>query len=67
MIQPGDHDRVYKLSRLCVLKEYRQCKFGRALVLALHHWVKEVAKQAGLLSVNIHAHAQIYAIPFYAK
>ena len=30
----------YKLGRLVVLKEYRQCRFGRALVLALHDWAQ---------------------------
>jgi hypothetical protein len=36
----ADHSYVYyKLSRLAVLKNYRQHKFGRDLVLALHDWV----------------------------
>ncbi|KAL1737783.1 acyl-CoA N-acyltransferase, partial [Schizophyllum fasciatum] len=30
----------YKLTRLAVLKDYRQYRFGRALVHALHDWVR---------------------------
>ncbi|KAJ8455487.1 hypothetical protein ONZ45_g18933 [Pleurotus djamor] len=33
----------YKLTRLAVLKPYRQYKFGRELVEALHNWVKHDA------------------------
>ncbi len=36
--QPGAD--YYKLSRLAVLKPYRQYRFGRELVEALHDWVK---------------------------
>ena len=57
----------YRLSRLCVLKDYRQHKFGRELVLALHDWVKQSAKQAGLDSVDVIAHSQIPVKPFYTK
>ncbi|CAA7260085.1 unnamed protein product [Cyclocybe aegerita] len=35
--------QAYKLTRLAVLKEYRQFRFGRALVLALHEWVRKHA------------------------
>ncbi|KAG6903398.1 hypothetical protein C0995_005421 [Termitomyces sp. Mi166 len=41
---PGGY---YKLSRLAVLKEYRNFRFGRELVLALHDWVKAQALGAG--------------------
>jgi ribosomal protein S18 acetylase RimI-like enzyme len=57
----------YRLSRLCVLKEFRRYKFGSELVLALHECIKQAAKQAGSISVNVLAHSQIPAIPFYAK
>ncbi|KAF8165574.1 acyl-CoA N-acyltransferase [Crassisporium funariophilum] len=50
----------YKLGRLAVLKDYRQFRFGRALVLALHDWVNEHALQEGMDGpVEIVAHSQI--------
>jgi hypothetical protein len=39
----------YKLSRLVVLKEYRHYGFGGNLVLALHNWVKDDARQSGMV------------------
>ena len=57
----------YKLSRLAVLKDYRQFHFGRELVQALGDWVREDAKKNGLSVARIHAHSQLYVKPFYAK
>ncbi|KIM91206.1 hypothetical protein PILCRDRAFT_168664 [Piloderma croceum F 1598] len=58
----------YKLSRLAVLKEYRQFKFGRDLVLALHDWVKAETKRIGGLDhAEVIAHSQIPVKSFYAK
>jgi len=60
----------YKLSRLAVLKPYRQYRFGRDLVLALHQWVKNDndAKQiAGLPVAQLICHSQLPAKGFYAK
>ncbi|EIW82280.1 hypothetical protein CONPUDRAFT_54556 [Coniophora puteana RWD-64-598 SS2] len=57
----------YKLSRLAVLKEYRQYRFGRDLVHALHAWVEQSASQDGVQSAQIIAHSQIPVKPFYAK
>ena len=58
----------YKLSRLAVLSEYRKYGFGRALVLALHDWIKHDAVASGLTGVaKICCHSQIYAKPFYAR
>ncbi|KAF5364331.1 hypothetical protein D9756_000180 [Leucocoprinus leucothites] len=39
---PGTTD-TYKLTRLAILKEYRQYGFGRKLVDALHDWAKSHA------------------------
>ncbi|KAA1466575.1 hypothetical protein DENSPDRAFT_831432 [Dentipellis sp. KUC8613] len=58
----------YKLSRLAVLKEYRQHRFGRELVLALHDWVKADAAANGSHDViQIVSHSQIPVKGFYAK
>lgn len=58
----------YKLSRLAVLKLYRQHRFGRDLVLALHRWVKDDAKQTGELKVaKVVCHSQIPVKAFYSK
>ncbi|KAJ3540291.1 hypothetical protein NMY22_g4358 [Coprinellus aureogranulatus] len=59
----------YKLSRLAVLPEYRRYRFGRALVEALHVWVKAHALETnnGAGSVNIVCHSQIPVQGFYAK
>jgi predicted GNAT family N-acyltransferase len=58
----------YKLSRLAVLKEYRQHRLGRELVLSLHDWVKGQAQQKGTLeSVEIVCHSQVPVKGFYAK
>ncbi|KAF8897808.1 acyl-CoA N-acyltransferase [Infundibulicybe gibba] len=65
-----DDGGYYKLSRLVVLKDYRNFRFGRKLVLALHDWVKEhalVHGTGGAGSVEIVAHSQIPAKGFYAK
>ncbi|KAM5535484.1 hypothetical protein V8D89_010821 [Ganoderma adspersum] len=66
------HD-YYKLTRLAVLKDYRQYRFGRALVLSLHDFVKvdaraktppgsRVADTASVVS-----HSQIPVKGFYGK
>lgn len=59
----------YKLSRLAVLKDYRQFKFGRKLVEGLHDWVKSHALtvQPGRATASIVLHSQIYVKAFYAK
>ena len=57
-----------KLSRLCVLKEYRSFKFGRDLVLASHKAVIERARAAGIVEeLEISLHSQLYVKGFYAK
>ncbi|KAF8812213.1 acyl-CoA N-acyltransferase [Phlegmacium glaucopus] len=58
----------YKLTRLAVLKDYRKYKFGRALVLRLHEWVRRHALQVGALGpVKIICHSQLPVTGFYAK
>jgi predicted GNAT family N-acyltransferase len=64
----------YKLTRLVVLKEYRHYKFGRNLVLALHNWAKDHARNSGVIDyVKIVCHSQAAradsggAIAFYRK
>ncbi|KAJ3902351.1 acyl-CoA N-acyltransferase [Lentinula edodes] len=59
----------YKLSRLAVLKDYRQFKFGRELVEAFHEWVRADAQKSGQVdgSVKIVCHSQIPVKGFYAK
>ncbi|KAI0089057.1 acyl-CoA N-acyltransferase [Irpex rosettiformis] len=57
----------YKLSRLAVLKDYRQYRFGRELVQALEDWVRADAKNNRLSVAKIHSHSQLYVKPFYAK
>ncbi|KAI9574787.1 acyl-CoA N-acyltransferase [Boletus coccyginus] len=57
----------YKLSRLAVLKPYRQYRFGSNLVLALHRWVKTDAKRTGLQVVPVICHSQLPVKGFYAK
>ncbi|OBZ76550.1 Uncharacterized protein YyaT [Grifola frondosa] len=60
----------YKLSRLAVLRDHREHRFGRALVLALHDHVKADAKICGLApsdTVSVISHSQIPVKGFYAK
>ncbi|KAG2156307.1 acyl-CoA N-acyltransferase [Suillus clintonianus] len=64
----------YKLARLVVLKEYRHYKFGRNLVLALHNWAKDNARNSGVIDfVKIVCHSQAAradsagAVAFYRK
>ncbi|THH16417.1 hypothetical protein EW146_g4231 [Bondarzewia mesenterica] len=58
----------YKLSRLAVLKEHRRFRFGRALVLALHEWVRNDARaHASQGLVTVVSHSQIPVKGFYAK
>lgn len=65
----------YKLARLVVLKEYRHYKFGRSLVLALHNWVKDHARnsEGEIDFVKIVCHSQAVradsagAVAFYRK
>jgi hypothetical protein len=62
----------YKLSRLAVLKPYRQFKFGRVLVHGLHDWIKADAKErmpaeSQEQSVKVITHSQIPVKGFYAK
>ncbi|RPD66950.1 acyl-CoA N-acyltransferase [Lentinus tigrinus ALCF2SS1-7] len=60
----------YKLTRLAVLKDYRQYRFGRALVQSLHDFVKSDAKASGSRvsdTVKVIAHSQIPVKGFYGK
>jgi len=59
----------YKLSRLAVLKDYRQFRFGRELVLALHVFVREdaIATQADAAYARVITHSQIPVKAFYTK
>lgn len=57
----------YKLSRLAVVKDYRQFKFGRELVLALHDWTKAEAIREGLDHATVVTHSQMYVKGFYGK
>ena len=67
-IRPVCTPGYYKLSRLAVLKGYRQFAFGRALVLGLHDWVHTDAIANGRNGeVKIRVHSQLPAKGFYAK
>lgn len=59
----------YKLSRLAVLKDYRQFKFGRELVSKLHDWVKAdaIANNHKSDVARVVSHSQLYVKGFYAK
>ena len=58
----------YKLSRLAVLKPYRQYRFGRDLVLALHKWVQDDVKRIGALQpAQLVCHSQLPVKGFYSK
>lgn len=57
----------YKLSRLAVLKPYREYRFGRDLVLALHRWVKDDAARNGWPLAKVVCHSQLPVKGFYAK
>ena len=65
------HAGYYKLGRLAVLKEYRQYRFGAALVQSLHAFVKADAKAAGSRvsedPVKVVCHSQIPVKGFYGK
>ncbi|KAK0491312.1 acyl-CoA N-acyltransferase [Armillaria novae-zelandiae] len=65
-------ENYYKLGRLAVLDQYRQCKFGRELVLRLHDWVKiDASPMATMPEHDVYAivvsHSQIPVKGFYAK
>ncbi|KAI0082371.1 acyl-CoA N-acyltransferase [Panus rudis PR-1116 ss-1] len=60
-------DGYYKLTRLVVLKDYRQYRYGKALVLALHRYVREEAKKNGRTVARVVAHSQLPVKGFYAK
>ena len=58
----------YKLTRLAVLQEYRKFSFGRALVLALHEWVKaDALRHGGTGDAQVICHSQLPVTNFYAK
>ncbi|EIW61666.1 acyl-CoA N-acyltransferase [Trametes versicolor FP-101664 SS1] len=64
----------YKLTRLAVLKDYRQYRFGRALVESLHAFVRaeaRVSASAATLGepgvVKVAAHSQIPVKGFYGR
>ena len=64
MCTPGH----YKLSRLAVLKDYRQHSFGRTLVLGFHDLVRADAIRNGRNGeVKIRSHSQVPVKGFYAK
>jgi len=57
----------YKLSRLAVLKDFREHHFGRELVLALHKSVTTDSLSRGEHSAKVICHSQISVKAFYAK
>ena len=60
----------YKLSRLAVLEDFRNYRFGAALVQSLHDFVKADAKKSGsrvLDTVKVVSHSQIPVKGFYGK
>ena len=57
----------YKLSRLAVLKHFREHHFGSELVLALHKWVTTDAQSRGEYSATVICHSLIPVKAFYAK
>jgi predicted GNAT family N-acyltransferase len=57
----------YKLSRLCVRKDYRKYRFGSKLVEAGHAWATQDAKARGVTNPKSACHSQIPAKPFYAR
>jgi hypothetical protein len=57
----------YKLSRLAVLKDFREHHFGRELVLALHKWVTADSLSRGEHTAKVFCHSQIPVKAFYAK
>ncbi|KDQ64410.1 hypothetical protein JAAARDRAFT_28036 [Jaapia argillacea MUCL 33604] len=64
----GKNAPYYKLNRLAVLKDYRNFRFGRALVLALHDWVRADALKRGERDfVEIVCHSQIPVKGFYVR
>jgi len=80
--EPATTERYYKLGRLVVLKEHRQHRFGRALVLAVHDWVQRQEAATNSIttmtsgssssrstprSVRIVSHSQLPVVKFYAK
>ncbi|KAL0067677.1 hypothetical protein AAF712_005392 [Marasmius tenuissimus] len=80
-LKDGHSLHTYKLSRLAILKPYRQYKLGRKLVEALHDWIRFDAKafhqtliDQGTYGgpppphfVKVIAHSQIPAKGFYEK
>ncbi|KAK8846810.1 hypothetical protein IAR55_005898 [Kwoniella newhampshirensis] len=66
-----------KLTRLAVLKEYRQYGLGRLLVEEMEKWVKNNAETealkdlikdiGGLGAIKIKCHSQIPVVPFYSR
>lgn len=63
----------YKLTRLAVLKDYRKYRFGRALVLSLHDFVKADARAKTppgsrvADTAKVVSHSQIPVKGFYGK
>ncbi|KLO15907.1 acyl-CoA N-acyltransferase, partial [Schizopora paradoxa] len=76
-------ETYYKIGRLVVLKEYRQFRFGRALVLKAHEWIQQDAVRntiatvpttpnpssgsSSLRTVRVVSHSQLPVVNFYAK
>lgn len=64
----AEGEGYYKLSRLAVIRPYRQYRFGRDLVLALHRWVRDNARRMGALQpARVVCHSQLPVKGFYAK
>ncbi|KIM20649.1 hypothetical protein M408DRAFT_129169 [Serendipita vermifera MAFF 305830] len=60
-----------KIGRLCVLKDYRNFKFGKDLMLAAHDYLLSRQADRGSAeagaSLTVSLHSQIYVKGFYAK
>lgn len=52
---------IYHLGRFAILKEYRNCGYGKKMLLEV---IKQIKKENGK---EIHISSQLHAIPFYEK
>jgi ribosomal protein S18 acetylase RimI-like enzyme len=69
-MENANNENFYvKLSRLAVLKDYRQLKLGRVLVSALHdHFIAAAQERSSTqTTVKVVTHAQLYVKGFYGK
>jgi predicted N-acetyltransferase YhbS len=70
IVESANNENYYaKLSRLAVLKDYRQLKLGRVLVSALHDQFIAAARERSptQTTVKVVTHAQLYVKGFYGK